>query len=215
MRHLILLIMGAALAGADTIVVTGFAPFAGRGVNGSETIARRLDGAVIAGATVSVRILPVRWGEPERILPALAAGRPRLLVGLGEGFPGRIAVEMVGRNRAGHPDEAGAPPPVRLGDGPATRPARFAFDHGWCAGSPLPVVASDDAGAYLCNAWLWHACALDLPAVGFVHLPPQGDTPVDAYAAMVEPIIRALIARQLASATTPVPAPPGRAAGTR
>ncbi|MFM2092463.1 MAG: pyroglutamyl-peptidase [Planctomycetota bacterium] len=215
MRHLTLLIMGSALAGADTIVVTGFAPFAGRGVNGSETIARRLDGAVIAGATVAVRILPVRWGVPEQTLPGLAANRPRLLLGLGEGHPGRIAVELVGRNRAGHPDEAGVPPPARLGDGPAERDARFAFEPAAFATSPVPVVASRDAGAYLCNAWLWHAAALPVPAVGFVHLPPQGETPDAAYAAPIEPVIRALIARQLASATSPVPAPAGPGAGTR
>ena len=215
MRPLFALIMTAALAGADTIVLTGFSAFAGRGVNGSETIARRLDGTLIAGATVSVRILAVRWGEPERVLPALAASRPRLLLGLGEGFPGRIAVERIGHNRAGHPDEDGIPPPARLGDGPASRTARFAFDPAWFHAAPLPVVASDDAGAYLCNAWLWHASALDLPAVGFVHLPPQGDTPDDGYAAGVEPIIRALIARQPTSASSPTPAPAGQEPGTR
>lgn len=186
-----------AVAGEPAILLTGFGPFAGRGVNGSETAARRLDGALIAGHRIHVRILPVRWGEPERILPAAVAElAPALVLGLGEGHPGRIAVELVGRNRAAHPDEAGAPPPASLGDGPPERQARLAFDPAWFPGAVPPVVASADAGDYLCNAWLWHAISLPSARVGFVHLPPQGETPADGYAATVLPAVRQLIERQ-------------------
>jgi pyroglutamyl-peptidase len=187
-------------AAEPAILLTGFGPFAGRGVNGSETIARRLDGGLVAGRRIHVRILPVRWGEPERTLPpAVAALAPELVLGLGEGHPGRIAVELLGRNRAGHPDETGAAPPASLGDGPAERAARLAFDAAWFVDAVPPVVASRDAGAYLCNAWLWHAAALPVAKVGFVHLPPQETTGADAYAERILPAVRRLIERQFAA----------------
>lgn len=181
------------------VLLTGYGPFAGRGVNGSETVARKLDQTVIAGHRIHVRILPVRWGEPQRVLDeAVPALKPALVLGLGEGHPGRVAVERIGRNRAEGPDEAGTAPPASLGEGPAERAARFAFDPAWFSGVKIPIAASDDAGAYLCNAWLWYATGLPTAKVGFVHLPPQGKVPADRYAAVLVPVISELIARQLA-----------------
>lgn len=196
---LLVVIAVVAIAAEPVVLLTGYGPFAGRGVNGSETVARKLDQALIAGHRIHVRILPVRWGEPQRVLgEAVPQLKPVLLLGLGEGHPGRVAIELIGRNRAAGPDEQGAPPPANLGEGTAERAARFVFDPAWFGGAKVPVAASDDAGSYLCNAWLWYAAGLSTAKVGFVHVPPQGKVPSDAYAAAFVPVISELIARQFA-----------------
>ena len=205
MRMVLILILGCAFAHADdadaaVVLVTAFQPFAGRGVNGSETVARSLVEAEIVGAKVRILVLPVRWGEPERALSiAVTTHRPRLILGLGEGYPGRISVERRARNVAEIADEADVEPPETLRpDGPAERMAPLRFDPHWFKGASLPVVASDDAGAYLCNALFYTALEQAVPNVGFVHLPPQGHASADAYTKRCLPVIRVLIERNLA-----------------
>jgi len=191
---------GAEEAGAEPVVLlTAFTAFAGRGVNGSETVATALDQRVIAGARVHILVLPVQWGEPERQLPAaVTKWKPALLLGLGEGWPGHVAVERVARNRAAHNDEAGAPPPATLAvNAPMTR--AFRLDHAatWFAGSAVPVQLSDDAGDYLCNNLFYVAMAQPAARAGFVHLPPQGEVASAAYATPLLPIIIGLIEHNL------------------
>ncbi|HYE06400.1 MAG TPA: hypothetical protein VEL07_12875 [Planctomycetota bacterium] len=193
--------MATAVESQRVVLITAYGPFQGRGVNGSETVARGLDGVEIAGAVIRVRVLPVRWGEPEARVPAaIDELAPVLVVGLGEGHPDRVAVERTARNQAQHPDEAGTAPPATLQVlGPAERAATLLFDPAWCADATVPVVASDDAGAYLCNNLLYVALASAVPRVGFIHLPPQGGTTDDAYRAALTPIVRAIIERNLAA----------------
>ena len=181
------------------VVITAFAPFAGRGANGSQTVAAALDGQVIAGHRIQTRVLAVRWGEPERVLPELVAEAPvALLLGLGEGHPGRIAIETTAHNRAQGADEAGAPAPATLSaDDPGPRQARLIPLSTVPGADPWPVVTSHDAGSYLCNAWLWHASALAVDRVGFIHLPPQGGKEGDDYTAAILPALRKIIAAQV------------------
>ncbi len=206
MRRLLALLalctVASALESKPVVLITAYGPFAGRGVNGSETIARALDGLEIAGAVVRVRVLAVRWGEPEARVPAaIDELTPVLVVGLGEGHPDRVAVESSARNQAQHPDEAGRAPPATLQVlGPTQRAATLVFDPAWCTEAAVPVVASDDAGAYLCNNLLYVALASAVPRVGFIHLPPQGETPTDEYRAALTPIVRTIIERNLATA---------------
>jgi pyroglutamyl-peptidase len=189
-----------AVEGEAIVLLTGFGPFAGRGVNGSQTVVESLDGHELGGVRIVVTVLPVRWGEPERQLPPLVERwQPRLLLCLGEGRPGVVAVEGLGHNRAAHPDEAGVSAPADLGPGPASRASRLRFDPAWFSDSSVPVVTSQDAGSYLCNATFYHALALPVDRVGFVHLPPQGATPDAAYQALCTPIIRRLIAENLSA----------------
>lgn len=201
MLHAVLLVLLASAAGAAEriVLVTAFGPFAGRGVNGSETVARGLDGRVIGDARIAVRVLPVRWGEPERILPAAVAElRPVAIIGLGEGHPGACAFETVARNLARGADEAGTAAPARLGDA-AERERRttLAIDR---ASFPVDMLrVSDDAGSYLCNALLWTALAQPVPRAGFVHLPPQGGESADAYRARIEPVILRVVEANLAA----------------
>lgn len=205
---LALLLLAIAVRAAETppaaepcILVTAYGPFDGRGINGSATLARRLDGSVIAGHRVRIEVLPVRWGAPQATLPtAIAAAEPALLLGLGEGWPDKVTCELVGRNVASHPDVDGKAPPAPTleASGPAERRARLVFDAAWFAGGRIPVVASEDAGAYLCNALLYTALAQPTAKVGFVHVPPQGAVDDERYAAALLPIVRTIIEKNLA-----------------
>lgn len=203
MRLAAALLLGLALTvdAAEPILITAFEPFAGRGANGSATVARHLDGGEIAGHPVRIAVLPVRWGEPGARIPALIAEvKPILVIGLGEGHPGRIACETVAANEAKpFPDEAGALPAqgTLAADGPASRAATLRCDPAWFADPPVPVVLSQDAGGYLCNEALWVICGSEVPLRGFVHLPPQGEISDADYAGMIGPVVRMIVGRNL------------------
>jgi pyroglutamyl-peptidase len=186
-----------------SVLLTAFGPFDGRGVNGSATVAHRLDGTLIAGSRISILVLPVRWGEPERRLPAeVDRLKPMVLLGLGEGQPGRtVYVERVGANAArSFTDVDGALPPQAILDAtaPASRSARLRFDRSWFTAAAFQVTDSHDAGGYLCNEMLFTALGQPVITCGFIHLPPQGDTPDAPYCDQLAPIVRDLIARNLA-----------------
>ena len=200
MRPLLLLLPVLLGAGEPaTVLVTAFEPFAGRTRNGSATVAAALPAAGSAEARIVVVRLPVTWDAPARLATLVAEHRPRLILGLGEGHPGRIAWERIARNRADGADERGAPPPAATlsADGPTERRGTLQCDPAWFPDATVPIVASDDAGAYLCNALYWHATALDAPRVGFLHLPPQGATADDAYRAAIVPVVAEIIRRNL------------------
>ena len=198
---------------APVVLVTAFSSFAGRTVNGSQTLARALDGTHIGAAVIATAVLPVRWGAPAGTLPGLVQRlQPVLLLGLGEGYPDAVACETTARNLALGADEAGVAAPALLDStGPAERHARLAFDPGWFLHPAFTVKASDDAGSYLCNNLLYVAAAQPVTMVGFVHVPPQGGTGDDVYqAALLQggtgddvyqaallPIIRSIIAHNL------------------
>jgi len=195
---LLLLVGSLSAAEPTTILLTAYGPFAGRGLNGSETVARSLDGTDIGGARVHVVVLSVRWGEPEKIVPAAVNSlHPQLVLGLGEGYPEQAAFEQLAVNRAEHVDEANiAPPALLAADGPAQRRATVRFDRGWFA-ADAPIRLSNDAGTYLCNNLLYVAAGQVVPAAGFMHLPPQGDTPSADYIARWAPLVKTLITHNL------------------
>ena len=63
-----------------TVLLTGIEPFDGETINPSWEAARRLDGAVIGGATVVARQLPVLGEVLDRLHGALEETRPDLVV---------------------------------------------------------------------------------------------------------------------------------------
>jgi pyroglutamyl-peptidase len=193
---------GQPVDGGPVVLITAFTAFAGRGVNGSATVAAAMDGTVISGHRLHALVMPVVWGAPEAMLPAaIARWRPRLVLGMGEGGPGRVAVELVARNRADAiADEHGRQPAaaVLAPDGPDQRASRFSFAPEWFAGQAPAVIASTDAGGYLCNACLYAALRSAASRCGFVHLPPQEAVPDADYARRFMPVIIALIERNLA-----------------
>lgn len=165
------------------VLVTGFEPFGGHAVNPSEDVARALDGTEIAGVRVAGRVLPVVDAGLAALLSALIEETaPRAVICLGlAADASAIRLERISVNRAQFDiaDNAGA---IRLGslveDGPALRRATLPLnsiytrlrDHG------IAVELSDNAGAYVCNAAMYHALGLagrrqpPLPC-GFIHLP--------------------------------------------
>ena len=164
--------------------MTGFEPFGGSTINPSEQAAFALDGKTVAGALIASAILPVDWQKgPHVLLAALQTHQPDAVLCLGEA-PARsvLSVERVAINLLDFtiPDNSGAAitdQPVIPGGPDAyfvTLPVRAVLDAIQAAG--IPAERSLSAGAYLCNAVLYHLLhsqagqARPVPA-GFIHLP--------------------------------------------
>ncbi len=153
------------------VLVTGFGPFPGIPDNPSATLARAVDGAVVAGHRVRGLVLPVEYDAAPRLtVEAARACGARLVLGTGVAAGrARACWEVLGvRREEGAPDVGGA---TRTGlSGPARVPSTLAPDRA----ATFAAAASSDAGAYVCNAWLYAVTrALDVP-VGFLHVPAGG-----------------------------------------
>jgi len=174
----------AAIAGVSGVLVTGFEPYGGRGLNPAYDVARALDGTVIAGRAIAGRTLPVSYdGLARRLAAMIDELKPRLVISLGL-WPGETAIrlERLGLNLADFeiPDNEGAllaDAPIVAGGGDglcATLPLR-AIEAALLA-SGIPARLSSTAGTFLCNATLYQLLYLlgeRAPGArgGFVHLP--------------------------------------------
>lgn len=167
----------------STILLTGFAPFAGEAVNPSWQAVRELDGQTLAGHHVAAVELPCEFNAA---LPALRRAlrktepRVAIAVGLAGGRDG-ISLERVAINviDARIPDNTGVQPidvPVAHA-GPAayfsTLPIKAALRA--LTVEAIPAHISQTAGTYVCNQVfyaLMHALRRrhDVRA-GFVHVP--------------------------------------------
>lgn len=169
-----------------TVLLTGFGPFPGIPVNASGLLATRLATAARAhfpGVDFATAQLPTEWTQgPRRARAAIMRVKPTLIIHFGvsqraQGF----VIERQGVNACcAEPDGAGSMPLADLLDpsGPKTRKATLpvatiARD---LKALGLPVALSSDAGAYLCNAVLFHSLAMakngdHAARVGFVHIP--------------------------------------------
>jgi len=166
------------------VLVTGFAPYGGRGSNPAAEIAGALDGRTIAGRRVVGRRLPVSQAElPGRIEALLEELAPAIVVSIGL-WPGEpmIRIERVGLNLASFeiPDNDGrlaSDEPVRANGAPAlmsSLPVREIETALLAAG--IPARLSETAGTFLCNATLYgFLSAIERRAratlCGFVHVP--------------------------------------------
>lgn len=160
-------------------LVLGFGPFRDVHDNPSRRLALALDGSRVGGRRVIGREMPVRYGVSVDLTEALVAThQPVAVLGVGVAVSRtRPELERFGRRQAelGQADVSGLERPPS-GAGPALRPARGALEP-FAAG--LGAALSDDAGQYVCNAWL-HDCLGRLDPeqrVLFLHLPPQGVPP--------------------------------------
>lgn len=158
-----------------TVLVTGFGAFPGVPVNPTASLAQAVDGRVVGGRVVRGLVLPVSYARG----PALTVSTARelgaqLVVGLGVAV-GRLRpdVERIGRRcLGGSPDVDGRSDAGLLGPDEV----RATLDV-QCLADALDAGLSDDAGTYVCNAWLYQVTAqLDVP-VGFVHVPADGMAP--------------------------------------
>src|SRR5579875_1588128 len=169
---------------AERVLVTGFEPYGGRGLNPAGEIARTLHGRRVAGADIVGRTLPVSFSRLRHAIETLMA-ETAPLVALGIGlWPGEpvIRIERLAINLADFEiaDNEGA----MLADaalhasGPAalaaTVPLRRIESELLQAGIPARLSAT--AGTFLCNACL-HALLRTAgtgpraPLCGFIHVP--------------------------------------------
>jgi pyroglutamyl-peptidase len=168
------------------IVLTGFGPFPGVADNATATLVPCLAAAareLYPQHEVISEILPTEWNRaPARLRALLAEGNVALMLHFGvvqdaTGF----RLERVGRNiQAPRQDAAGELPASAcvIDDGPAELTSTWPAERiaARLSRLGLPCVTSDNAGAYLCNALLYHslAAANETPhphVAGFVHVP--------------------------------------------
>jgi pyrrolidone-carboxylate peptidase len=176
------------------ILFTGFKPFAGRPVNGSETVVKFLHSSA-SPFTVRTLILDVVWGEAERRgIAAIKSFGPDMVYCLGEGEAGVVKLETVGVNLRGGTDNAGASAGGEIEKGgPARRLSRFCCAMTYCQDYAFPVSISTDAGLYLCNNALYSFLGTDVRRVLFAHLPPQGTVPDKDYTGAIIPIVKDIL----------------------
>jgi pyroglutamyl-peptidase len=166
------------------VILTGFEPYGGRGINPAAEVVRRLDGEIVAGTPVVGRLLPVSYRRlGPNIEDLLREHDPAAVVGLGL-WPGEPAIrlERLAVNVADFEiaDNEGALLTDVAVQGNAdaalfaTWPLRRAETALLDAG--IPARASSTAGTFLCNATLYRflrgleAAGGRVPC-GFVHLP--------------------------------------------
>ncbi len=143
-------------------------------------------------------ILPTEWhAAPQRVTALISRLQPALALHFGvakdaQGF----RIETQGLNTCRHaPDAAGRLPPgeVLIADGPdahpSSLPVRAIVDR--LEALDLPVMTSEDAGGYLCNAILYHALhAVRGPThatrAGFIHIPSEFSGPPLTFEAAVD-----------------------------
>ncbi len=170
-----------------TVLITGFGPYAHTPINPAESVARRLDGETIGGATVVSRIVPCNWFKSiEAAADGIRETQPELVVMLGEyGGRAEITVERLAHNlndsaRYGLEDNDG----VVLQDAPtapdgpvayyATAPIRAMVLA--MRGMGVPADISDTPGTLVCNHLMYgvlhHIAVEKLPIrAGWIHLP--------------------------------------------
>ena len=174
--------------GQTRILVTAFQPFQGRPVNGSTTLLRWLRRRWSRPSFASA-IFPVDWQKaPSRLAALITRYQPTAVLSLGEGSPHQVAWEGRSANAMSGADEAGQLPRTAHihANGPAWLPITLPTPStGVFALLPrtTPLVHSQDAGTFLCNRILWEALRRNVERVGFLHFPPQGNSPNRAYLA--------------------------------
>lgn len=166
------------------VLLAGFEPYGDHKVSPSELLVRSLEGRLVGGRLIAVRVLPSESRSlKDRLQSALNAEQPEVVVGLAYA-PGRtaLAVERIGVNLVdfSRPDAVGAQrteDAVERGGVEArvtTIPAREIVES-WHKNG-VPGYVSHNAGTELGNQFLYEAltlCANKVPpvAVGLISLP--------------------------------------------
>ncbi len=156
-------------------LVTGFGPFLDVEDNPSGRLAREIDGRGAAGFDFRGLVLPVSYERgPNMAIDEARRIGARFVVGFGVSRRARGALvetlAFAGRT-PGQPDVDGVCDGVN-GEEAIVNASADTELLARCLGAEL----SEDAGRYVCNAWLYRVTrALDVP-VGFVHLPLAGES---------------------------------------
>lgn len=167
------------------VLLTGFEPFDGAGINPSQEIVRSLDGWSPPGHRVSALSLPCVFGEARaRLHEALRVQAPDIVIALGQAANRPlVSLERVALNfiDAPIPDNAGRQPMecAVINGAPAayfsSLPLRLILTRLRAAGIPAEI--SQTAGSYVCNELFYglmhqvSALAGRVQAAGFIHVP--------------------------------------------
>ena len=169
-----------------TVLLTGFGAFPGVAANATETLVPQLASAArerFPDYDIVEAVLPVDWQRaPELLQSLLKANAPRLALHFGVsqgggGLPDRAALPQ--RLRAAPRRlrrAAGGVAVVRSGADTLSTTLPIERIVARLKAIGVPCCTSDDAGAYLCNALLYHSLAAAsnqaTPHIaGFVHIP--------------------------------------------
>ncbi|KAB2913721.1 MAG: pyroglutamyl-peptidase I [Hyphomicrobiaceae bacterium] len=168
-----------------TVVVTGFGPFPGVPVNATMRLVPELAQVALSAfpdVRIVTEVLATEWlSAPQRLERLLADIAPDIVLHFGVSSRARgFEIETRARNICqASPDATGVLPPA-----PAVRPggadamaASLPVQHlvARLRRRGIAAFVSRNAGAYLCNALLYHSlcCAGRAPGrrVGFIHIP--------------------------------------------
>jgi pyrrolidone-carboxylate peptidase len=150
------------------VVIRGFGPFLDIADNPAGRLAEALDGQVAAGRVIEGRVTDTTWDAGARALAEATGAELLLGIGVARGRSS-AAVERFGRRALDPaiPDVRGAPAPAWTG------PEVRACPDAEALADALGVGLSDDAGRYVCNAFLYIVLDGKIPAF-FLHIPPSG-----------------------------------------
>ena len=170
---------------ATRVLITGFGPFPGVPVNASMPLLAELAARapwLFPGVHLTAAVIATEWvAAPQRLDRLLAENRPDVALHFGVSPRARgFELELRARNACSAvPDASGALPPNDKCDAdgaehlPVSLPVRHIAQRLRRLG--IPAFLSRDAGAYLCNAALYHSLRLARGAprrrVGFIHIP--------------------------------------------
>jgi pyroglutamyl-peptidase len=225
---------------AKHVLITGIEPFGGDKINPSEMVARSLEGRLISGRPISVRVFPAETRTlRERLEQSLVEEDPDIVIALGQsGGRNSIALERVAVNVLDfdHPDNVGV---MRKGDvvsrgGADARLSNLPFDRiieAWHANG-VPSYVSNSAGTFIGNQMLYELLGLTENAsppaiVGLVHLPflpaqaiaagpeTHASMTYDLMKKAVEILIETVVPWVDQRATETLPGAPGERSGRR
>jgi len=154
------------------VLVTGFGPFPGVPHNPTSVLARSMHGEERHGVRFVGDVLPVSYRRsPRQTLALVDAHKADYVLGTGiSRGSSSPRVESVAHHVVESAVDVEGQTATLL-RGPALRRAPWAPAVAEALGLPL----SDDAGRYVCNAWLYAMLGASIaPRVAFLHVPEAG-----------------------------------------
>lgn len=152
-------------------LVTGFGSFLDVRDNPSARLVRALHGQRVGEVALHGMVLDVSYARaPKRVLTEVARLEAEWVVGFGVSRRGGLRVERTGRSAVGASLDVDGCAPDRL-VGRATIQATLDVQ---ALARALGCRVSDDAGSYVCNAWLHQVAQRSPVPAAFVHIPPEG-----------------------------------------
>ena len=180
-------------------IITAYRSFNGRAKNGSETVINALRSQPDLNQ-VQFHALDVGWKQVEEFMRLHVNGKNiRGIIGLGEGYPGYVAIELFGKNSMNGADEFGIEGNgAAIIDGkPNRNRSRLQYSLNEHIDYQLPVLFSTNAGDFLCNYLLYHCNNTTIPVTGFIHVPPQGSAADDNYLQTTLTIVADLVRQNI------------------